>query len=247
MVIDMRIRIVLLGLFLMTIVFTGCTTRETAHNLSNQDGSQSLQQPGLSSGPAMETPVQSRGVIHGTETWITSGNISGTSSPSAFFDYGENTSFALFHDPVTIQWNHTQDIPQSCLVTTNLTLINTGSVPVQVSYATVELKDDAGDGCFSGERFMCGQLAFGTLDKNGDNWLNPGESDSQTLRIPFVSSKSPECLTSQKFELTGVFTVNYQLPDGSITGNAGARRSWLIDLNDADSDMLAGCRSDGVR
>jgi hypothetical protein len=233
----MRIQLILLGFILMAIVFAGCTTRETADNLSNQDRSHFLQQSNVSFVTTTETHVPSNDRIPCNETWGTRGtwerigNLSGMTSPTACFDYGENTSFELSHGPVTIQRNETSDVEQSYLVRTNMTLTNTGLTPIEVIYSTVELKDDVGEGCFFGERFMCGIIFFGTMDKYQDYWLSPGESETQTLNITIFSSKSLECLSSQKFVLEGVFDNKWKAPEGSNSGRTGERRDWLIDLN----------------
>lgn len=231
----MRIQQILLGFILMAIVLAGCTTRETADNISDQDSLQSLQQPGVTFTPITETGVSFNNRIPDCETKVNSGNLSGITSPTACFDYGENASFELSHGPVTILRNDTSDNQQSYIVRTNMTLTNTGFVPVEVTFATVELKDDISDGCFSGERFRCGVLVFGPLDKYQDHWLNPGKSETKTLNVTFISSKSIDYLSSQKFVLEGVFEVAWKLPDGNITGNTGERRNWMIDLSKAET------------
>jgi hypothetical protein len=159
--------------------------------------------------------------------------ITGLSSSTLYFDYGENASFELFHGPVTIQRNGTSDSEQSYLVMTNITLKNTGLAPVEVIYGTVVLKDDVGEGCTYNRTFTCGIIGFGTHYNDG-SWLNPGESETQSLNVTIFSSKSFEYLTSQKFVLEGVFDVKWKLPGGRKTGVAGDRREWLIDLNQTE-------------
>jgi hypothetical protein len=225
----------------MAVILMGCATGETTDNLSNQNRSHSLQQSSVSFVTTTDTEVPSNDRIHCNETWgtlgawETRGNLSGMTSPTACFDYDENTWFELSHGTVTIERNDTSDVRQSYIVTTNMTLTNTGRVPIDVVYATVELKDDVRDGCFSGERFMCGLIFFGTMDKYQDQWLNPGESETRPLNVTIFSSKSLEYLSSQKFVLEGVFDVKWKLSDGSTDGRTGGRRDWLIDLNQTET------------
>jgi len=228
----MKIQWILLGLFLIAIIFTGCTTRDSRDNLS--DSCHSLQKCNVTIITPPETQTYSNNPIICNESSEQWGNLSGTTAPTVCVDYSENASFALSHAPVTIRQNGTSDSGKSYLVETNLTVINTGLTAIEVTYLTVELKDDTGDGCFSGERFMCGDILFGPLDKDQHHWVNPGESETQTLNVNFVSSKDIGYLSSQKFLLLGVFDVEWKFPDGNIIGSTGDRREWLIDLNTTD-------------
>jgi hypothetical protein len=234
----MRIQLFLLGLVLVALILTGCTTRETADQLSNQDTIQSFRQSNVSFVTTTETPVPSNDRLPCNESWGTQGtwekrgNLSGMTSPTACFDYGEDTWFELSHGPVTIERNDPSGSQQFYLVKTNMTLTNRGLVPIKVVYATAVLKDDVSDGCFLREGFFtCGLIFFGTMDKDQDQWLNPGESETRPLNVTIISSKSLESLSSRKFLLEGAFDNKWRAPNGSIFGWTGGRRDWLIDLN----------------
>jgi hypothetical protein len=204
---------------------------DSRDNLSYQNNRHSIQQRNITFRSSPETQTYSTDHINCSESLEQWGNLSGTAASTICVVYSENASFALSHGPVTIQQTGTLDSKQSYLVKTNLTLINTGLAPIEVTYLIVEFKDDTGDGCLSGERFMCGDVLFGPLDKDQHHWVNPGDSETQTLNFSVVSSKNIEFLLSQKFLLHGVFDVEWKSSEGSISGITGDHREWLVDLN----------------
>ena len=231
----MRIRLILLGFFLIAIVFTICITSGTVDNLSNQD---TIYSPSVSNAAFVTTAdkdVASDDRAYCNETMERLGNLSGRTSPTACFDYGENASFELSHGPVTIQRNGTSDTEQSYLVKTNITLNNTGLVPIDLVYGVVVLKDDVGDSCVYNLSFTCGINYFGTQNNDGYFWLEPGKSETKPIKTIIVSAKSIEYLSSQKFFHQGVLAVQWKLPDGNVTGRYGDRREWLIDLNQTET------------
>jgi len=231
----MRIRLILLGLFLIAIGFTVCITSGTVGNPLYQD---TLHSPSPSNGLLVTTTdkdVASDNRAYCNETRETWGNLSGMISPTICFDYGKNASFELSHGPVTIQRNDTSDPEQSYLVKTNITLNNTGLAPVEMIYMVNNLMDDVGDGCFYNFGFECGVIDFGTRNNDGFSRLEPGKSETKQLKTTIVSPKSIEYLSSQKFLLSNVFAITVKFPDGSFGGSTGLRREWLIDLNQTET------------
>lgn len=230
----MRSRLILLGLFLIAIVFTVCVTSGTVDNLLNQG---SMHSPSLSNVLFVTTTdkdVASDDRAYCNETMERWGNLSGMTSPTICFDYGNNASFELSHGPVTIQRNNASDSEQSYLVKTNITVNNTGLVPIDLVYGVVVLEDDVGDGCVYNYSFICGINYFGTQNNDGYFWLEPGESETKPIKTIIVSPKSIEYLSSQKFFHQGLVTVHWKLPDGRIDGIPYDRREWLMDLNQTE-------------
>jgi hypothetical protein len=214
---------------------------ERSDTLSNQNPPYIPQQAPVSI-PPTDTRLPSNVFVHNSETWETCGSLSGIIASTAFFNYEKNVSFELSHGPVTIQRVKSSDFNQSYIVLTNLILNNTGSVPIEVTFATIHLKNEDGDGFVSGLIFNRGVLFLGPQNKSVnyvDHWLDPGKSDTQILNLTFNSSKSLDNLVSQKFELEGAFDISWKVlrtstnPYG-ISGSGGDRRSWLIDLNKTD-------------
>jgi len=238
----MRGRLIILGLFVCVILFTGCIMNESSDSILNQDPHYITQQTNVSNSTT-ETRLSSNVFVHNNETWETWGSLSGIIASTAYFNYEKNVSFELSHGPATIQRVKSSDFNQSYIVLTNLTLNNTGSVPIEVTFATIHLKNEDGDGFVSGLIFNRGVLFLGPQNKSVnyvDHWLDPGKTDTQILNLTFNSSKSLNYLVSQKFELEGAFDISWKVPRTStspygISGSGGDRRSWLIYLNKTDA------------
>lgn len=225
-----QLNFVLLGLLLAFIILTGCNAPESRGTLSNPElhkFSSHLDTPVIT---ATESPLKPDLIIKNNQTWIRRGaDYALAQNATAYLKLDDNTPYELSLGAISLQPNETQSTVPSYIMKINVTLINSGTIPVQVTFATLDLMDDSGDGCHSKGQFTCGVLFLGPMNKSVnyiDHRLNPGGSDTQTLNVTLFSTKGYDYLSSQKYFLSGMIDATT-----NNNGRSGERVAWWLDLN----------------
>jgi hypothetical protein len=205
------------ALVLIFFLFSGCILSKPAENLSNPDTYESHSQPDLT-------------VLRSTETTTVPNLNPATGKPSKYWysdalaqnvtvsnQFGANESFEISIGDAFIQRNASLGSVPSHIFGINITAKNSGVVPIEVTFLTVGLHDKSDEGCSYDMMNWCDVLEW--------YQINPGESETKTLNVTFVSAKGYEELSSQKYILDGVINA-----ESDTTGITNARHAWIIDL-----------------
>jgi|GEM_PF-3849479 len=202
-------------LLIIVLLSTGCTSPHIQNDISHSSGDNlSLQRTIIS---LSATPVV-------TDLNTTVSNVwgSGALQQNTFesLQFSDNASYEVSLGDATIKQNETHGSNFSYIVEVNVTAKNTGAVPIEVVFLGVTFADSSGDGCSSTLRSWCGIQDWFRID--------PGVSNTSTLKIHFDSSKELSYLSSQKFILDGI--INAETMKFSTENH---RKSWFIILNNS--------------
>lgn len=206
-----RLNFFLLGLLLVSVFLTGCTSQGTAKIPGN------VQSPSLSgiSISVPETPVSQQILTDNNETLKTWGSNALAQNATVFYQQENRTSYELSLGDIRIQQNETPGSESSCLIQINVTVKNSGTVPIEVIFLTESLKDNAGNGCQYKPMVWCGVIVMDIL---------PGESKTRTSNVTIFSTQGYDYLSSQKFLLAGIIDYN------SDAWGGVHHQAWLSDL-----------------
>lgn len=226
-----RLNIIILGIFLVFIILTGCIAPESRGNLSTPEPSTFSSHSDTSVITAPESPSDPDSIIKYNQTWIKRGsNYALAQNATAYLKIDDNTPYELSLGSIRLQPNETQGTVPSYIMKINITIKNSGTIPLQVTFATLDLRDDSGEGCHSVGQFTCGVLFLGPMNKSVnyiDHRLNPNGSDTQTLNVTIFSINGYDYLSSQKFFFSGMIDANT-----NKSGRSGDRIAWWLDLNE---------------
>jgi len=150
--------LILLGLLVISSVFfTCCTTQEFTINSSNPNLTQSPLRSDISVVTITESPLRPENIIKYNQTWLKRGSdYALAQNATAYLQIDNNTPYELSLGTVSIQPNKTRGTVPSYIAKINLTIKNSGTFPIQVTFATLDFSSDSGDGCHSPGEYTCG-------------------------------------------------------------------------------------------
>jgi hypothetical protein len=212
-----RWNLIFLGLLLASIFFVGCTSSKSAENISNPGNVMSPSRSDVSESAATNTQASTQFISENNNSSNEWGSDAFTQNTTVFDQLDNRTSFELSLGDTTIQQDETSNTNFSYKIKINVTVKNSGTVPISVTFLTSALEDNSGDGCQSDPRFWCGAIDL--------NQINPGESKTQISNVTISSTKGYDDLSSQKFLLEGIINA-----DSATIGHMNNHKSWLIDL-----------------
>jgi hypothetical protein len=216
-----RRHLVFVGLVIFFAFLTGCVSEKSGVNLTNLEKKPSISPTSPSVITTIKTHVTTISVIKTSPTLRTSW-FGLAHNETAYNRYPDNTSYDLSIGDVTLQKSASSGNMSTYMAKINITAKNGGPDPIQLIIAGGTFSDNLGDGCAYDMAKWCGITYF---DK-----INPGESQTRTANVIFVSKRDYNDLLSKKFE----YEINIE--ENNLVLNSGwsnRRNSWTLNIKNS--------------
>jgi hypothetical protein len=205
----------IIGLLLASVTLTGCASQKPVGNIS-QSANIPVSSSSLSSMLlTTKLPISNISDERTRETLRKKDDNNLGQNETAYFQQ-TNMTFELSLGTITFRKRWTAGNLSSYDADINMTIKNTGKIPLNLTMLVSEFIDDFGDGCHTNLGWCYGKDI---------GQIYPGELKNLTVNITFSSTKDFNYLASQKYH----FTVSTPIETNKI-GIYGHQFSWIIDM-----------------